>query len=92
MARHIDNSGRREHTLNFNGEELSPCTVVEVVSGSTTTTFMRYFKKEPCLIRRITEVESGDTTTTEDEKTWGNWDSRGVYNNYIPINDDLVET
>jgi hypothetical protein len=92
MARHIDNSGRREYTLNFNGVELSPCTVEEVVDGSKTTTFMRYFKQNPCLVRRITETEVNGVTTTEDEKAWGNWDSRAVLTNFIPINDDLVET
>jgi len=91
MARHIDNCGRKEYTLNFNGVELSPCTVEETVDGNVTTTFMRYFKKDPTLVRRITETESGDTTVTEDEKSYGNWANKGSLS-YIPINDDLVES
>lgn len=91
MARHIDNSGRKEYTFNFNGVELSPCTVEEIVDGSKTTTYMRYFKTNPCFIRRVTEIESGNVTTTDDEKTWGNWDNRSILSNYIPINADLVE-
>lgn len=91
MARHIDNCGRKEYTLNFNGVELSPCTVEETVDGNVTTTFMRYFKQDPCLVRRITETETGNTTVTEDEKAYGNWANKGSLS-YIPINDDLVES
>ena len=91
MARHIDNCGRKEYTLNFNGVELSPCTVEETVNGNVTTTFMRYFKQDPTLVRRITETESGGTTVTEDEKSYGNWANKGSLT-YIPINDDLVES
>jgi len=91
MARHIDNYGRKEYTINYNGVEISPCTVEETVDGNVTTTYMRYFKTDPTLVRRITETESGSTTTTEDEKSYGNWSDRSGLT-YIPINNDLTES
>ena len=91
MARHIDNCGRKEYTINYNGEELSPCTVEETVNGNVTTTYMRYFKTDPTLVRRVTETESGGTTTTEDEKSYGNWSDRSGLT-YVAINETLQES
>ena len=91
MARTIDNCGRKQYTFDFDGVELSPCTVEETVDGNVTTTYMRYFKTDPTLVRRVTETESGSTTTTEDEKSWGNWaDKAGL--TYVAINETLQES
>lgn len=91
MARTIDNCGRKQYTFDFDGVELSPCTVEETVNGSVTTTYMRYFKTDPTLVRRVTETESGGTTTTEDEKSYGNWSDRSGLT-YVAINETLQES
>lgn len=82
-----DKFGRRAGSIGYRNGELEPYLVEE--NSATGITYICYDDGATRSVRRITEIVSGDVTTTKIEIAYGSWDNRKNLA-YQPINQELA--